>query len=114
MAGPALEGSFYTSQPSFANPTTKPYADAYLKEYNINPETEALFGHDGLYWIKDALERAGKVDRTALRDALEKTQNFQGLMGSMSIDPATHNPSKPAAVYTVTSATFGYVGDFNP
>jgi branched-chain amino acid transport system substrate-binding protein len=112
MAGEALEGCYYTSQPSFANPVTKPYAEAYQKEYNLAPETEALFGHDGLYWIKEAVERAGKVDRAALRDQLEKTTNFQGLMGSMSVDPATHNPAKPASIYKVASSKFVWVGDF--
>jgi branched-chain amino acid transport system substrate-binding protein len=112
MAGEALEGSYYTSQPSFANPVTKPYADAYQKKYNVAAETEALFGHDGLYWIKDALERAGKIDRAALRDALEQTTKFDGLMGSMSIDPATHNPAKPASIYKVEAGAFKWVGDF--
>jgi len=115
MAGTALEGCYYTSQPSFANPTTKPYYDECMKEYNnLVPETEALFAHDGLYWIKDALERAGKVDGTALKDALETTKNFQGLMGVMTVDPKTHNPSKPASVYEIKSAKFVYVGDFKP
>ena len=112
MAGTALEGSFYTSQPSFANPVTKPYAEAYQKKFNLAPETEALFGHDGLYWIKDALERAGKVDRTALRDALEGTTKFEGLMGAMSVDPATHNPAKPASIYKVEAGAFKWYGDF--
>ncbi len=115
MAGEALEGSYYTSQPSFANPATKPYYDAYMAEYDgLVPETEALFGHDGLYLIKDALERAGKVDSQALRDALETTEGFKGLMGTMTIDPATHNPSKPCSVYKVDSGAFTYVGDFSP
>jgi branched-chain amino acid transport system substrate-binding protein len=114
MAGPALEGCYYTSQPSFANPVTKPYAEAYKKEFGINPETEALFGHDGLYWIKDALERAGKVDPAALKDALENTKDFKGLMGSITVDPATHNPTKPCSVYQIKSSQFEYVGDFTP
>ena len=92
LAGPAIEGCYYTSQPSFANPITKPFYDAYMKEYNnLVPETEALFLRDGLYWVKDALERAGEVSSDALRTALENTTKFDGLMGSMAIDPATHN-----------------------
>ena len=113
MAGPSIEGSFYTSQPSFANPVTKPYYDAYMAEFdNLVPETEALFGHDGLYWIKDALERAGEVSSDALRGALENTEQFDGLMGSMAIDPATHNPAKPASVYTFTDGERVWYGDF--
>ncbi|MDX9863647.1 MAG: ABC transporter substrate-binding protein [Anaerolineaceae bacterium] len=113
MAGEAIEGSFYTSQPSFANPVTKPYADAYMAEYNnLVPETEALFGHDGLYWIKDALERAGEATKPALREALENTTQFDGLMGSMSVDPKTHNPAKPASVYTFVDGERLWFGDY--
>ncbi|NPV45217.1 MAG: ABC transporter substrate-binding protein [Firmicutes bacterium] len=114
MAGPALEGCYYTSQPSFARPITKPFYDKYMKEYNIVPETEALFGHDGLLWIEDALKRAGKIDREALRDALENTKNFEGLLGTLTVDPATHNPSKPCSVYKIQSSQFEYIGDFTP
>ena len=112
MAGEALNGCYYTSQPSFANPITKPFADAYQREYNMKPETEALFGHDGLYWIKAAVTRAGKVDSKALRDALETTVDFQGLIGAMTVDPKTHNPAKPASIYEIKDAAFSYVGDF--
>lgn len=112
MAGPALEGGFYTSQASYANEVTKPYADAYRAKFNIEPETEALFTHDGLYWLKDAFERAGAVDTVLLRDALENTTKFTGLMGDMSIDPATHNPSKPAVINTVKDGKFVYYGSF--
>lgn len=115
MAGEALEGSFYTSQPSFANPNTKTYHDEYLKEYNnLTPETEALLTNDGLLWIQDALTRAGKVDRTALRDALENTKGFKGLIGDMTIDPKTHDPEKPCSVYKIEASAAKYVGDFSP
>lgn len=112
MAGPALEGGYYTSQASYANEITKPFAAAYLAQFGIVAETEALFTHDGLYWLKDAFERAGAVDTALLRDALESTTAFTGLMGDMSIDPATHNPSKPAVINTVKDGAFVYFGSF--
>ena len=113
MAAASIEGSFYTSQPSFANPVTKPFYDAYMAEFeNLVPETEALFGHDGLYWIKEAFERAGEATPDALRTALETTTQFDGLMGSMAVDPATHNPAKPASVYTFTNGERTWYGDY--
>jgi branched-chain amino acid transport system substrate-binding protein len=113
MAAAAIEGSFYTSQPSFANPITKPFYDAYMAEYKgLVPETEALFGNDGLYWIKEAIERAGVATPDALRTALENTTKFDGLMGSMAVDPATHNPAKPASVYTFTNGVRTWYGDY--
>lgn len=114
MAGAALEGGYYTSQPSFGREVTKPYYDEYLKAYTIKPETEALFGHDAVMWIVDALKRAGKADSVALKNALENTTGFEGLMGTMNIDKKTHNPVKPCSVMTIKGGKIVYVGDFMP
>jgi branched-chain amino acid transport system substrate-binding protein len=115
MAGASLEGCYYTSQPSFANPVTKPFYDAYVEMFDgLVPETEALFGHDGLYWIKDAIERAGEVDIAKLRDELETTTGFAGLLGDLTVDPATHNPDKSVSVYQIKDMTQTFVGDFRP
>ncbi len=114
MAGAALEGGYYTSQPSFGREVTKPYYDEYVKTYNIKPETEALFGHDAVMWIVDALKRAGKADSVALKGALENTTGFEGLMGTMNIEKKTHNPVKPCSVMTIKGGKIVYVGDFMP
>ena len=114
MAGAALEGGYYTSQPSFGREVTKPYYDEYVKTYTIKPETEALFGHDAVMWIVDALKRAGKADSVALKNALENTTGFEGLMGTMNIDKKTHNPVKPCSVMTIKGGKIVYVGDFMP
>ena len=114
MAGAALEGGYYTSQPSFGREVTKPYYDEYVKTYTIKPETEALFGHDAVMWIVDALKRAGKADSVALKDALENTTGFEGLMGTMNIEKKTHNPVKPCSVMTIKGGKIVYVGDFMP
>lgn len=115
MAGNSLEGCYYTSQPSFGREVTRPYYEEYLKAFNnLKPETEALFGHDAVAWIVDALNRAGKADPVALKDALENTQGFEGLMGAMNIDKATHNPIKPCSVMTIKDGKIEYVGDFMP
>lgn len=114
LAGPALEGSYYCSQPSFARPVTKPFHDAYVAKWGTEPEAESLAVHDGLYWVKDAVERAGKIDRTALRDMLETTTKFVGLMGPMVVDPKTHDPSKEASLYRITDSKRVWIGDFKP
>ena len=64
--------------------------------------------------IKQAIEEAGSDDPTAIRDALENTDSFDGLLGHMSVDPATHNPSRDAAVFTIKDDTVEYVGIYEP
>lgn len=65
-------------------------------------------------WIKQAIEAAGSDDPTAIRDQLEATTSFDGLLGHMSIDPATHNPSRDAAIFEVKDNEVQYVGIYEP
>ena len=77
----------------------KAFGEEVAKTYNITMEGECLFGHDGVMWLVDAINRAGSADPEAIRDALEQTDVFEGLIGTLVMDPATHNPSMACAVY---------------
>lgn len=112
MAGGALEGSTYVSRIGFNSPEAAAYGEEYAAKYKIDLEAECLFGNDGLLWALDAIERAGSDDPVAVRDALEATTTFKGLLGEMTMDPATHNPTRDIAVYTCKDGKFNYEGIF--
>jgi len=114
LANGSLEGCYYISRPGFNLPDAAAYGEVYAAEYNVALESECLYGNDGVMWIKQAIETAGSDDPTAIRDALENTESFDGLLGHMSVDPATHNPSRDAAVFTVKDDVVEYVGIYNP
>lgn len=114
LANGALEGCYYISRPGFNLPEAAAYGEVYAAEYNVALESECLYGNDGVMWIKQAIETAGSDDRDAIRDALEATESFDGLLGHMSVDPATHNPSRDAAVFTIKDDVVEYVGIYDP
>lgn len=114
LANGALEGGYYISRPGFNLPEAAAYGEVYAAEYNVALESECLYGNDGVLWIKQAIETAGSDDPDAIRDALEATDSFDGLLGHMSVDPATHNPSRDAAVFTVKDDKVEYVGIYDP
>ena len=114
LSNGALEGCYYVSRPGFNLPEAAAYGEVYQKEYNVALEAECLYGNDGVMWIKQAIEEAGSDDPAAIRDALENTDSFDGLLGHMSVDPATHNPSRDAAVFTIKDDTVEYVGIYEP
>lgn len=101
MGEGALEGAIYCSRPGFSTPEAKAYGDEYKAKYNIELEGECLFGNDGLLWVIQAIEAAGSDDPAAIRDELENTKSFKGLIGEMSIDPATHNPQRELAIFEI-------------
>lgn len=110
----ALEDCYYVSRPGFNLPEAAAYGEIYAAEFNVALEGECLYGNDGVMWIKQAIEAAGTDDPTAIRDQLEATESFDGLQGHMSVDPATHNPSRDAAIYRVGAEKVEYVGIYNP
>lgn len=114
LANGALEGCYYISRPGFNLPEAAAYGEVYAAEYNVALESECLYGNDGVMWIKQAIETAGSDDPAAIREALENTDSFDGLLGHMSVDPATHNPSRDAAVFTVKDDVVEYVGIYDP
>lgn len=105
-ANGALEGCLYVSRIGFNSPEAKAFGERIAKEYNIGMEAECLFGYDGIMWVADAINRAGSADPTAVRDALEATEVFEGLIGTLIMDPATHNPSMACALYECNGDSF--------
>lgn len=104
----ALEGCLYVSRIGFSTPEARAFGERVVKEYNTSMEAECLFGHDGVMWVADAIERAGSADPVAIRDALEQTDVFEGLIGTQVMDPATHNPSMACAVYQCEGDVFNF------
>lgn len=101
MAAGALEGALYCSRPGFATPEAQAYGDEYLEKYNIALEAECLFGNDAVLWIVQCIEAAGSAESEAIRDELENTKEFVGLIGRMSIEAETHNPERELAIFEV-------------
>jgi branched-chain amino acid transport system substrate-binding protein len=84
-------------------------AERYQKVYpNKGLETEILFGYDGGMWVVDAINRAGSADPVAVRDALEATEVFEGLIGTLVMDPATHNPIMDCAIFECENNAFQF------
>ena len=72
----------------------------YKEKYNDECKefVYATMGYDGVYWLADAIKRAGKVDRDAIRDALEDTKDLKLRHCVLTIDPKTHDPYKKTGV----------------
>ena len=104
----ALENCLYVSRIGFSTPEAKAFGEEVAKTYNITMEGECLFGHDGVMWLVDAINRAGSADPQAIRDSLEQTDVFEGLIGTLVMDPATHNPSMACAVYECHGDSFEF------
>lgn len=65
------------------------YWKAYTEKWGEEPGTETVNGYEGVYVLRDALERAGTLDAEAVIKALEQT-DMMGVRGRIRFDPKSH------------------------
>jgi branched-chain amino acid transport system substrate-binding protein len=86
-AGPAAEGTYITFggvPPSKLTGAGAAWFAKYKQQFNAEPEAYAGYGYESMKVALDAIGRAGKKDRAAIRDAIFGTKNFNGALGTWS------------------------------
>lgn len=79
------------------DPAVKSFVDAYTAKFNSTPASFSALGYDTLYFVKDAIERAGSLDPVAIQKAMAETTDFKGITGNLAMSE-THDPVKSAVV----------------
>jgi branched-chain amino acid transport system substrate-binding protein len=102
--GADAEGCFYSDHYSADDPDPKvqAFVQAYQKANGKTPDAMAALGYDAGRVMIQAVADAGKIDRQAVRDALAKIKDFDGVTGRITIDE-NHNARKPIVVLRITS-----------
>ncbi len=114
LGGQAVEGAYFVNIAALEDPAIQDFVKAYKAKYNQDPVLpNPLMAYDAIYWLADAMKRAGSTDGTKVRDAMEQTKDLQVLTGKLTVDPKTHNPlNKPAVIQQVKDGKFTYVKTF--
>lgn len=101
LAGPdALNNTFITNHYSAQDPDEKiqEFVEKFKNKYDgKSPDAFNALGYDAIYLLKDAIERADKLDTTAVKEALEATEGLELISGTITIDE-NHNPIKSATI----------------
>lgn len=117
-AGDAAEGmiaTFHAWPSEDGNPIAGwldahfPGADASAAPQNI----VAAAGYDEVRIIAQAIETAGDADPAAIQEALLGL-SYEGVTGSLTIDPDTRQANKEVAIVAVEDGAYVYVDSFLP
>ena len=81
------------------------YAKAFKAKYNQDPPYQAAESSAAVITYADALQRAGKLDKEAVRDALAKT-DLDTFYGHIKFDKTGKNITKPMALYQVLKGKY--------
>lgn len=86
LAGEAAEGTIAFSyfDPTIKDPKIQSLREKYQAKYNQDILTYVPYAYDAMMAIADAIKIAGNTDRTAVRDALEKVNDPNGITGTIS------------------------------
>jgi branched-chain amino acid transport system substrate-binding protein len=115
IGGKAVNGCFFTNHfsPDDQSPIVKSFVTKYQEKYGTLPDTFSALGYDAARLLSGAIQRAGSTDPAAVRDALARTADFQGVTGQISFD-ANRNASKPGLIVTVKDGKFEVAEEIAP
>ena len=115
LAGKSCEGLFFTTH--YAADTATPKAQAFIKAYTAaygnTPDDVAALTYDSFGLLFQATTAAGKLDRTAVRDALASITEYDGVTGTMQFK-GTGDPIKSAVVIQIKDGKFTYYQTAKP
>jgi branched-chain amino acid transport system substrate-binding protein len=85
------------------------FVAGYKKKYNKDPEGYAVYGYECGKVALEAIRRAGKKDRDAIRAAAISLKNFTGALGKWSFDKNGDTTLRTMSGNTVRSGKFAFV-----
>jgi len=88
LGGPAVEGVTFVGpfHHESTNPVAQKFVEKFKQKYNALPDAWSAQAYDAVKIVIEAINRAGKADRTAIRDELAKTKDFDGVTGKTTFD----------------------------
>ncbi len=116
LCGSECEGYYFSTHyaADAATPTATKFIDAYKTKYGTTPDDVAALTYDAFGLLFEALKSAGKIDRQAVRDAMAKIPNFEGVTGTMQFKEGSGDPIKSAVILQVKGDKFVWFANAQP
>ena len=115
IGGKAVDGCYFSDHYFVGEP--RPAVQKFVAEIRRrsgkNPDANSALGYDALRIFADAATRAGSLDRTAIRDQIAATKDFQGVSGVITMG-STRDPIKPVAMIRIAGGKTEFAGWIQP
>ncbi|HXV64988.1 MAG TPA: ABC transporter substrate-binding protein [Vicinamibacteria bacterium] len=96
-------------------PGAKAFIAAYRGAYGVPPQDAfAALGYDAARLIVDVLRRARPQNQNGIFRALERTNGFEGVTGTISFSSESHVPLKTVWILKVQNAEMSFADAFIP
>jgi branched-chain amino acid transport system substrate-binding protein len=116
LCGRDCEGYYFSTHyaPDTAAPAALKFIRAFTASYGSMPDDVAALTYDSFGLLRQAIDEADKIDRTAVRNALARTQKYEGVTGDMQFKEGSSDPIKSAVILQIKDGKFVYYSDANP
>lgn len=116
LAGENIEGAYFCNHYSTQTPT--PIAQKFVSDYQAkfgrDPDDVAALTYDTFQLLARAIQTAGRLDRSAVRDAFSKIQDYEGVTGTIQFNPGSGDPTKSAVILRIQSGKFIWFSNASP
>lgn len=97
-----------------ATDATMKFIGNYKAKYGTTPDDVAALTYDSFGLLWQALKTAGKNDRQAVRDALAKIPQYEGVTGNMQFKEGSGDPVKSAVILKIKDGKFTWFANAKP
>jgi branched-chain amino acid transport system substrate-binding protein len=117
LAGKDAEGSFYSAHynPDRRSEITGAFVISYKKGHaDAVPDDVAALTYDAFGLFVEALKKAGKPSRQAVRDALAGIREYDGVTGKLRFPEGSRDPVKTTVMFKVEGGKASFVTNIEP
>lgn len=116
LSGPDAEGATFCNHywPDARVDAVARFVTRYRNKYGQTPDDVAALTYDSFMLLSKALSGAAKLDREAIRDALSKIREFEGVTGRMTFKEGSGDPVKSAVMMKVEGGKPNFITNIDP
>lgn len=115
IGGDAVDGCYFSNHfaPDVATPKAKKFVADFEKANGTKPTGLGALGYDAAHVLLAAIGAASAVERTAIRDSIAKTKDFDGVTGKITLNE-NRDADKSAVVLKIEGGKAKYETTVNP
>lgn len=116
LSGPDAEGATFCNHysPEARVDAVAKFVTQYRNKYGQTPDDVAALTYDSFKLLAKALSGAARPDREAIRDALSKIREFEGVTGKMTFQEGSGDPVKSAVMMKVEGGKPVFITNIDP
>ena len=116
LCGDDCDGYYFSTHYSAdsATPVARKFIEAFRKKYGSDPDDVAALTYDSFGLLWEAIRTAKQGDRQAIRDALARISNYEGVTGTMKFQEGSGDPIKSAVILQVKGGKFVFYANATP